>query len=173
LEWTDEWFKHKSKAFDFAQGATARAFGAVVISPFSVLKARIDWNPKSGIKFAGVRDMFVGLTPTLARDVPFSGLYMVFYRILKQFEPPEDSSQRRFAVDLSAGLVAGVVATALTHPFDVVKTRSQIGVPIFQGNLWSGLTLRLAKRPISTALTWAFYEVVSRKSEGTKMASEH
>jgi solute carrier family 25 protein 38 len=164
LEFTEKWFKEKGKLADFTQGALARGIGAVVISPFSVLKARIEWNPKSGFKFAGARDMFVGLLPTLARDVPFSGLYMVFYRGFKWMEKPDDSSVRRFGIDFSAGLVAGLLATAITHPFDVIKTRSQIGIPLFGGNVWSGLSLRLAKRPLSMALTWACYEIISRKS---------
>lgn len=167
LEFTDKFFKEKSKLVDFTQGALARAIGAVVISPFSVLKARIEWNPQSGLKFAGIRDMFVGLAPTLARDVPFSGLYMVFYRFLKSLETENDSSVRRFGVDFSSGLVAGLAATAITHPFDVLKTRSQIGIPLLQldRTIWSGLSLRLAKRPLSMALTWACFEIISRKTK--------
>jgi solute carrier family 25, member 38 len=164
LEMTDKWFKEKNKLVDFTQGALARGIGAVVISPFSVLKARIEWNPKSGLKFAGARDMFVGLLPTLARDVPFSGLYMVFYRGFKWVEREDDSHIRRFGVDFIAGLLAGLLATAMTHPFDVIKTRAQVGIPLLEGNIWSGLSLRLAKRPLSMALTWACYEVISRKS---------
>lgn len=165
LEFTDRWFPKKTKVTDFAQGALARAIGAVIVSPFSVLKARIEWNPKSGVRFNGFRDMFVGLVPTLARDVPFSGLYMVFYRFLKGLEESEsDSNVKRFGIDFSAGLAAGFLATALTHPFDVIKTRSQIGIPLFEGNIWSGLSLRLAKRPLSMALTWACFEIVSRQN---------
>jgi len=166
LEFTDKLFPKKSKLVDFTQGALARAIGAIVISPFSVLKARIEWNPNSGLRFSGFRDMFVGLAPTLARDVPFSGLYMVFYRVLKGLEKEDDSSVRRFGVDFSAGLVAGLLATAITHPFDVLKTRSQIGIPLlgYDKTMWSGLSLRLAKRPLSMALTWACFEVITRRN---------
>ena len=176
LEFTNKWFTQKSKLIDFTQGALARAIGAVIISPFTVLKARIEWDPRSGIRFSGIRDMFVGLAPTLARDVPFSGLYMVFYRFLKSIgneEHESDSKVKRFGIDFGAGLVAGLIATAITHPFDVIKTRSQLGMPLLVfgttsnqnaniPSIWSGLSLRLAKRPLSMALTWACFEIISR-----------
>ena len=166
IESTNHWFE-KSKVWDFAQGAMARSFGAVIISPFSVLKSRAEWNPTTKARFNGFRDMFSGLTPTLARDIPFSGLFIIFYRSIKnEFVRDDDdmSSLQRFGGDFSAGVVAGMMATALTHPFDVIKTRRQLGLSIFQGNLFSGLTLRLAKRPLSTALTWAFYEGVTNSN---------
>ena len=164
IELTNHWFE-KSKLWDFAQGALARATGAVIISPFSVLKARKEWDPKAKIKFSSFRDMFVGLTPTLARDVPFSGLFVIFYRTFKTMMNSSQNTSifSQFGIDLTGGLLAGALATAITHPFDVMKTRSQIGRSNFHGGIWSGLLLRLAKRPLSTALTWAFYEAVSKR----------
>lgn len=164
IELTNGWFEH-SKAWDFVQGATARGVGAVVVSPFSVLKARLEWNARSPVRFSSARDMFVGLAPTLARDLPFSGLYVVFYRLLK------DQANGGASGDLMAGLTAGLLSTFLTHPFDVLKTRAQIGTTAASSNggeLWSGLALRLVKRPLSTAFTWAFYEAFTRLSTATR-----
>lgn len=161
----------------FIQGAFARTVGAVVISPVTVLKARIEWDPRSGMRFTSVKDMFVGLGHTLVRDVPFSGLYLLFYRGLKgessSSEKQQPSSKlyvlKGFTNDFVAGLAAGFLATAVTHPFDVFKTRSQLGKPLIMNtslkDIFSGLTLRLAKRPLSMALTWALFELVSSCTE--------
>lgn len=185
LEFTEKWLKGKeqSRARDFALGAMARAIGAVVISPFSVLKARIEWDPRSGMRFNGFKDMFVGLGHTLARDVPFSGMYMVFYRFFKSIPssserrdhlgPGKSHAFRQFGIDLGAGLIAGVLATAITHPFDVYKTRAQVGLHVsLSEGIWSGLSLRLAKRPLSMALTWAFYEIVTSHDQVSVVSDE-
>lgn len=145
--------------WDFGQGALARGAGALIVSPLSVLKTRSEWNPHTSLRFASLKDMYAGLLPTLARDVPFSGVYVLFFRRVK-----EHWKEKTFAADFSAGIVAGVSATLVTHPFDVVKTRSQLGLPLFAGwkNMWSGLSLRMTKRPLATALTWAIYEALAR-----------
>lgn len=113
-----------------------------------------------------MRDMFVGLAPTLARDLPFSGLYVVFYRFFK-----DQATHSNASSDLVAGLAAGLISTFFTHPFDVMKTRAQIGsMKLSWGKeLWSGLSLRLVKRPLSTALTWASYEALCRLSDDSNI----
>ncbi len=90
----------------------------------------------------GVRGLTAGLLPTLLRDVPFSGLYLMFYEQLKRvataslvsFSTPRTSAvaAATAAVDFSGwlhfgcGLAAGVLASLVTQPADVVKTRLQL-----------------------------------------------
>ena len=145
---------YPSKGWDFVQGALARGFGAIVVSPLSVLKARSEWRG-STVQFR-LKDMFLGLAPTLLRDVPFSGIYVVLYRA---FKPQSGGGPMG---DFLAGLASGLLSTLVTHPFDVIKTRAQIGRGWETRELFSGLSLRLLKRPLSTALTWAFYEGLCR-----------
>jgi hypothetical protein len=82
----------------------------------------------------GLRGLTAGLLPTLARDVPFSGLYLMFYERLKQAAAatlmPSGGLSPQAAtgevVHLGCGLMAGVLASLVTQPADVVKTRLQL-----------------------------------------------
>mmetsp|Transcript_16055 Transcript_16055/g.27347 ORF Transcript_16055/g.27347 Transcript_16055/m.27347 type:complete len:501 (-) Transcript_16055:135-1637(-) len=93
----------------------------------------------------GVRSLYRGLGPTLLRDVPFSALYFFFLETFRNgplFEssrwwgtwgtehhrergtaiPPSAEVMRSFA----SGAAAGAIATIVTTPFDLVKTRRQL-----------------------------------------------
>ena len=59
------------------------------------------------------------MSASLLRDVPFSALYWPFYEYLR---PPEFHFWQNF----TAGAVAGSIASAITLPFDVIKTRFQL-----------------------------------------------
>lgn len=109
--------------------------------------------------------IFRGLIPTLLRDVPFSGIYWTsFETIKKRLEPCHTST-------FIAGAVSGILAAALTTPFDVVKTRIQIGkgtggvIHVFkkvanEGGLFKGLGPRVARvAPACAVMIWA-YEAV-------------
>lgn len=76
-------------------------------------------------------------------------------------------------VNLASGVVAGSAATAITQPFDLMKTRMQLDPSTYR-NTWhtarhifaeagwrgffDGLSLRLARKPLSSAISWAIYE---------------
>jgi solute carrier family 25 protein 39/40 len=103
----------------------------------------------------GWRSLWRGLTPTLWRDVPFSALYWMSYEGLKRYltdavdgrlsatnhkesmrtmvtsslrarQPPPEQTLSRFSIAFFAGAVSGMVAAAVTTPFDVIKTRRQV-----------------------------------------------
>ena len=75
-------------------GMTARSFAATVMIPVTVLKTRFEsavYNyPRMSTALVqiysreGLRGLTCGLLPTLVRDAPFSGLYLMFYTQLKQ-----------------------------------------------------------------------------------------
>lgn len=99
--------------------------------PFTVLKARYESGlyayrsvPTAILEMLrteGWSGLYRGYHVTLIRDVPFSGLYLAFYEHLRNGLPISN----RFTCNLVSGLVAGGLATIVTHPFDVIKTRVQ------------------------------------------------
>lgn len=78
----------------------------------------------------GVVGMFNGLWPTLLRDVPFSSVYWTLYEYVRvtarQKAWLNDTGWSTFGVNFVAGAGAGMVASVVTTPFDVVKTHMQV-----------------------------------------------
>ena len=96
-----------------------------------------------------------------------------------------DHKLTAFPSSLPAGLIAGTLATALTHPFDILKTRLQTALPTpstsgvtnlpsaatLRSTLTSiiqkegisslfldGLGLRCARKGLSSAIGWGLFE---------------
>jgi solute carrier family 25 (mitochondrial aspartate/glutamate transporter), member 12/13 len=75
------------------------------------------------VREIGVRNMFRGSAACLLRDVSFSVLYFGIYHPLRHklgagYDPT-------FSMQLLAGTGAGSLASSMTTPFDVIKTRLQ------------------------------------------------
>ena len=85
-------------------------------------------------KNEGVRGLTCGLLPTLLRDAPFSAVYLMMYTWAKKAVPPEWMDSGPFVpyVRFSCGVVAGVGASLVTQPFDVIKTKMQLFPHQFQ-----------------------------------------
>ncbi|KAJ1899157.1 Carrier protein, mitochondrial [Kickxella alabastrina] len=129
-------------------GCLARTAAVTAISPIELVRTRMqsaathDFKTvmrgvSSNIRASGIRTLWRGLVPTLWRDVPFSAIYWFGYErwrdvyapLLKAAEPAGNSSRgggRDILVAFCSGASSGVVAAALTTPFDVAKTRRQI-----------------------------------------------
>jgi len=167
-------------------GAAARTFAGSVMIPFTVVKTRMEsgafqyrsvFTALSSILCAeGLRGLTRGLGPTLARDVPFSSLYLAFYDLLKK----EVTSNTRLAsispevAHMAAGLGAGLLASLVTQPADVVKTQMQLGkqrkissalASIYReggvGGFAVGLAPRMLRRSVMAALAWTVYEKIT------------
>ena len=83
-------------------------------------------------------------------------------------------------INFVSGVFAAGVATAITNPFDAVKTRLQL-MPGRYGNmvvagrmmvreegwrsLMDGLGLRMGRKALSSALAWTVYEELVRRAE--------
>ncbi|GMF55812.1 unnamed protein product [Phytophthora fragariaefolia] len=123
-----------------ASGSLARTAAATIFSPFELIRVRmqavVNAHPFSTyvrqVWQGGVRQLFAGLGATLARDIPFSAFYWYGIETSKEYlterVPIADAQRKRVSVAFISGVLAGVLATVLTHPLDVIKTRSQLVV---------------------------------------------
>jgi solute carrier family 25, member 39/40 len=141
-------------------GVLSRTLTVTLVSPLELLRTKAMYKGGGGrsagggmgesvraeLKAGGVASLWRGLGPTLARDVPFSGIYWYGYERIKKrattaylaaeggggggapppAPPLEISAGANWAVSFVAGLISGSVAAVLTTPFDVVKTRKQV-----------------------------------------------
>lgn len=173
--------------------------------PITVIKVRYEssfysyksiWGAGTAIlKNEGIRGFFSGFGATAIRDAPYAGLYVLFYEQSKlrlsqireatPLAKMSDSdggmkSSTSLSINFLSGVLAAGFATALTNPFDAVKTRLQL-MPgkysnmIIAGrrmvredgirSLFDGLGLRMGRKALSSALAWTLYEELIRRAE--------
>ncbi|KAF8328197.1 mitochondrial carrier [Cantharellus anzutake] len=178
----------------FAAGILARTTISTFFSPLELLRTRLQATPsrpsvprtlrstmagiRATVKVEGVPSLWRGLSPTLWRDVPFSGMYWAGYESGKAafsrhgYEGP--------LVAFVSGATSGTFAAIVTSPFDVLKTRRQAMVAT-SGNssstlsvaanvvrsegyqaLFAGLTPRLAKIAPACGIMISCYEGFSK-----------
>lgn len=147
-------------------GSAARVLAATAVSPIELVKTRMQAahgasttnhlveafeSVKEMVGSHGYTALWRGLTLTLWRDVPFSGLYWWGYESIRSrltdyreqrhghsLPLEEDLSEARrrsqvqenhtetFVDAFTAGALSGAFASFVTTPFDVGKTRTQI-----------------------------------------------
>jgi solute carrier family 25 protein 38 len=173
-------------------GMTARTISGCIMIPATVIKTRFESRTynyshlsqafTSIYKTEGLRGLTCGLLPTVIRDAPYSGLYFMFYTQLKDIVVMPSRSTSVLSVDSQLFLckvAAGVMACAITHPADVVKTRMQL-LPKENANLWKasarvyaqsgiggfavGFVPRMLRRTMMTVLAWTVYEKIVCKA---------
>ncbi|CAH1984679.1 unnamed protein product [Acanthoscelides obtectus] len=172
-----------------AMGVTARCLSSAALIPVTVVKTRVESGVYSynGVLSAlreiyraeGVKGMTCGLLPTLFRDAPFSGLYLMFYTQTKTIIPQDLlNSPYSSPVHFTCGITAGILASIVTQPADVLKTKMQLYPKKFNG-VWAvvvyvhnehgvqgyfkGLLPRMLRRTLMAAMAWTVYEQISRK----------
>lgn len=182
-------------------------------------------------KHEGVKGLSSGLGPTLLRDAPYSGLYLMFYTQLKDrtssgksneiFSPQNlhfsthgcrkilisqsqviligerkasirlrvinrcnvffffsQVTSKAVPIHFLCGITAGILASAVTHPADVVKTKMQLYpnefTSAFQAFIFvynkygllgyfKGIVPRMLRRTLMTTMAWTVYEQVIEK----------
>jgi len=174
-------------------GVVSRVFAGSVLIPFTVVKTR--WEAggdafkyrgqgvltavKNIASVEGPRGLVSGLVPTIVRDAPYAGIYLLFYNNLKEMTAVSEmtDANRKSGVLFACGLLAGAGATIVVQPADVVKTQLQLkqlpvtqmavvkevfkdrGIPGF----FVGLLPRIVRKSLMSALAWCFYERVTDK----------
>lgn len=173
-------------------GMVARTVVSTCLSPVELLRTRLQSTPSDPSKphtvsatIRGIAKMartngpfslWRGLSATLWRDVPFSGMYWVGYEYMKA-----GFGRRGYEgapVAFVSGATSGICAALITSPFDTLKTRRQ--TMIYEGTksgtgtyqivrdivrneggraLFAGLTPRLAKIAPACGIMIACYEV--------------
>lgn len=123
-------------------GAAARIIAVTLISPLELVKTKMqNYGASPSLIADDLRRsiqqrgplpiLYKGLVPTLWRDVPFSAIYWASYehfrRVYSRWLPAPQNPADHFALSFAAGATAGSIAAALTTPFDVAKTRQQVG----------------------------------------------
>lgn len=147
-------------------GAVARVAAAIVVSPIEMFRTRMQATSggTTGVfkdtltglyrmtQTQGYTSLWRGLTLTMWRDVPFSGIYWWGYEAIRHSlteardkangslpDPSRSFSSSRnqqlqqshtatFVDSFTAGGISGAVAAFVTTPFDVGKTRKQVYV---------------------------------------------
>ncbi|RYP54779.1 hypothetical protein DL768_000507 [Monosporascus sp. mg162] len=150
-------------------GSVARVLAATAVSPIELFRTRLQAsagstatghlaNTSRGIKVMvsehGYRSLWRGLTLTLWRDVPFSGMYWWGYETIRgkltdmrderrgrsltkdtsaasrtrsrSMSQSEENHMATLMDSFTAGALSGAFASIATMPFDVGKTRTQV-----------------------------------------------
>lgn len=156
----------------------------------------------------GVRGFFSGFGATAIRDAPYAGLYVLFYEELKKRlstlahvvphaeevasklplprpnKTPDPKNNMKgstsASINFGSGVLAAGLATAMTNPFDAIKTRIQLQPRKYSNmlvagrkmvgeegvkSLFDGLGLRMGRKAVSSAMAWTIYEELIRRAE--------
>jgi len=160
-------------------GAGARTLAGCIMIPVTIIKIRCEAGSLEykGIVSAlrtltaaeGAKGLTKGLLPTLLRDVPFSGIYLMFYEKLKVY--CKDVTPYPNINHFSCGIGAGVLGSLVTQPADVIKTKLQLNPGSKTINVMKeiarsegaagfmrGIVPRSLRRTLMAALAWTVYE---------------
>ncbi|KDN42850.1 mitochondrial carrier [Tilletiaria anomala UBC 951] len=185
-----------STAGNLLTGAVARVAVGFLLAPVTVVKAKMESSAaradpasyatlRSSLAYiystqGGVRALYQGFGATALRDAPYAGIYLALYEWSKVTLSRSAACREQLAWTASAsGLLAGALATLLTHPFDIIKTRiqTQQQQPHIRSTLGmarrilahdglqafaDGLGLRCARKAASSAIAWSIFELGTR-----------
>lgn len=202
-----EYFKYKFGGFvgeenavkyrDFVYmtaSASAEVIADLALCPFEAVKVRIQTRPDYArglidglpkfIASEGFGNLYSGLGPLWARQVPYTVIKFVAFERIAEFiygmlpKPKSEMSMvEQMGVVFTAGYIAGVICGAVSHPADVMvskinQTKSEGSLTqkvrdIYSGTpgkpgigfagLWSGFGPRVVMIGTLTGLQWFLY----------------
>ena len=129
--------------------ATGCIASLIIYTPMEVVKQRVMVRRgvsshamlRSVLADGGIRELYRGISAGVLTWVPYLSLYFMMYESLIANARPIWPSEAHpkdptfFAV-LTSGITAGVCAAVLTHPFDVIRTRIQLGGAGTPDSVW-------------------------------------
>ncbi|CAJ1364614.1 unnamed protein product [Effrenium voratum] len=111
-----------------AASATGMAQFAAAGIPAQKLEASsTSASHQAMVRSGGVSSLYAGLGATVAKHTAHSCFYFAAFHETKKHAPKASSSLQQIALDLASGFIAGCAAATANNPFDVVKTRQQVG----------------------------------------------
>ncbi|CAH0389096.1 unnamed protein product [Bemisia tabaci] len=178
---------HPSPVEAMLIGVSARTLSAAVLIPLTVIKTRFESGEyeykglKHGLRMIyqkeGIRGLSCGLLPTIVRDAPFSGLYLMFYSQIKSHINSNCKNEvNQIPVPFISGVFAGILASLITQPADVLKTKMQLYPEKFHNVLdvmlyvqktyglkgfMKGLVPRMLRRTLMASMAWTVYEHIT------------
>lgn len=203
--------RHSAWIF-FVSGLIAEAVSCLIWVPVDVSKERLQSQPpslasryrgsadalKTIMRYEGLGGMYKGYFSTLASFGPFSGVYFVVYESLLRKASKFAScgvtgEPLPWWAPLAAGVGATAVASTVTNPLELVKTRLQVQRTVLVGAtpdtrlfsfqyrslfggirtvarqeglcaLWKGTVSRIAFQAPNTSLTMCLYECFVRNT---------
>ena len=203
LHWLKSWIGREkvSTLQSMFLGMSARCMAATILIPITVTKTRFESGQFNYTRMSsaliyihrneGIRGLSCGLLPTILRDAPYSGIYLMFYTLLKQNYAPNvrnafslalgyghgKNQANQAGTHFSCGILAGFLASLITHPADVLKTKMQIHPEVYHSiaasfrkvltdsgpkGFMNGFAPRMLRRALMSAFAWTLYEEMMR-----------
>mmetsp|Transcript_106142 Transcript_106142/g.299038 ORF Transcript_106142/g.299038 Transcript_106142/m.299038 type:complete len:306 (+) Transcript_106142:109-1026(+) len=152
-------FAHSMLAGGMAGGAEA-----CVITPLECIKIAMQSEKACGgsaptgtlafaaamVRTGGIASLYTGLAATVTKHTAHSMFYFAAFHETKKLAPKgqEAGPVVKIGWDLGAGFVAGCAAATANNPFDVVKTRQQVGAASAVSNHAVAKEFSVAKRSL-------------------------
>ncbi|AET38839.1 Hem25p Ecym_3351 [Eremothecium cymbalariae DBVPG len=177
-------------------GSFSRALVGFITMPITIIKVRYESTVyqysslmgavKSIYKTEGLNGFFRGFYATALRDAPYAGIYVLLYEKAKEtlprilpsaiLEVDHSNILKTYSsaiINVTGAVFAACTGSALTAPFDTIKTRMQLEPDKFSGFiqtlryivtkekirvLFRGLGLRLTRKALGAGIGWTVYE---------------
>ena len=181
----------KENTKNFLSSSISRSLSGLLTNPIQVVRTRFEvmgFSQYNNIRDAfkkiykneGLKGFTSGIGATVLRDAPFAGIYFMIYVRSKRFLEEKNNGWNLLMKTFVSGIVAGVVATTLTNPFDIIRARMQYSFFILDekkkyksvwdgiekikknegwGGFLKGLAPRLMRKPLSNSITFVVFEV--------------
>ncbi|KAK9461701.1 mitochondrial carrier domain-containing protein, partial [Lipomyces oligophaga] len=191
-------------------GALTRGMVGFVMMPITVVKVRYESSKyatsslistvQSVYKVHGFAGFFYGFGATFVRDAPYAGIYVWLYeatkwnvplimsrsRYMSDFVKSTDSNSNTMSsvsaatINAFSAAISASLATAITNPFDIVKTRMQLFPDTYGTSMltafrvmasenhafrrfFDGLGLRISRKALASTIGWTIYEEMLRR----------